>query len=108
MPGSRGSLPDLPRSCVSGAEMRYPGGPRSVEHALRNAPPFARASFSPGGTARSSSTTSSYAPAAAARAFPSALPPPAPVGEDGRKLSRLEILSRKKTRGIYGDWPEQD
>lgn len=86
--------------------MRYPGGPRSVEHALRNATPFVRASFSaPGGAARSSSSTTSYAPAAAARAFPSA--PPPPVGEDGRKLSRLEILSLKKTRGIYGDWPEQ-
>ncbi|CAO2193887.1 unnamed protein product [Urochloa humidicola] len=89
------------------AEMRYPGGPRSVEHALRIASPYARAAFAPGGAARSCSSTSSYAPAgAAARAYPSA--PPAPVGEDGGKFSRLELLSRRKTSGIYGDWPEEN
>ncbi|CAO2208861.1 unnamed protein product [Urochloa humidicola] len=93
-------------SAAEVAEMRYPGGPRSVEHALRNAPPYARAAFAPAGAARSCSSTSSHAPAAAARAFPSA--PPAPIGEDGRKLSRLELLSRKKTSGIYGDWTEEN
>ncbi|CAL4958532.1 unnamed protein product [Urochloa decumbens] len=93
-------------SAAEVAEMRYPGGPRSVEHALRNAPPYARAAFAPGGAARSCSSTSSYAPAAAARAYPSA--PPVPIGEDGRKLSRLELLSRKKMSGIYGDWPEEN
>ncbi|CAO2161268.1 unnamed protein product [Urochloa humidicola] len=94
-------------SAAEVAEMRYPGGPRSVEHALRNAPPYARAAFAPGGAARSCCSTISYAPAAAAatRAFPSA--PPAPVGEDGLKLSRLELLGRKKMSGIYGDWPEE-
>jgi hypothetical protein len=25
-----------------------------------------------------------------------------------RKVTRLELLSRKKMSGIYGDWPEQD
>ncbi|OEL25170.1 hypothetical protein BAE44_0013816 [Dichanthelium oligosanthes] len=90
-------------SAAEVAEMRYPGGPRSVEHALRNAPPLARAAYSPG-CRSSSSSSSSYAPAAT-RAFPSA--PAAAVGEDGRKLTRLELLSRKKMRGIYGDWPEE-
>lgn len=86
--------------------MRYPGGPRSVEHALRNAPPSARAAlFMPAPSGGAPRGSSSYAPAAA-RAFPS--PPDAETGEDGRKLSRLELLSRKKTSGIYGDWPEED
>ncbi|KAJ1282357.1 hypothetical protein BS78_03G045600 [Paspalum vaginatum] len=87
------------------AEMRYPGGPRSVEHALRNsrAPSPLPAAV---GASRSSSSSSSYAPPRAF-AFPS-VPAAAPVVEDGRKVSRLELLSRKNMRGIYGDWPEQD
>ncbi|RLN24154.1 zinc finger CCCH domain-containing protein 1-like [Panicum miliaceum] len=86
-------------SAAEVAEMRYPGGPRSVEHALRNAPPLARAAYAPGPRGSSGGSTNSYAPAA--RAFPSA--PAAAAGEDGREFSRLELLSRKKTRGIYGD-----
>ncbi|KAF8663108.1 hypothetical protein HU200_055705 [Digitaria exilis] len=94
-------------SAAEVAEMRYPGGPRSVEHALRNAPPSARAALlmpAPSGGAPRGSSSGSYAPAAA-RAFPT---PVAATGEDDVKLSRLELLSRKKTTGIYGDWPEED
>ena len=74
-----------------------------MEHALRNAPPLGRAAYAPGGRGISTST-SSYAPAA--RAVQSA--PAAAAGEDGRRFSRLELLGRKKTSGIYGDWPEED
>ncbi|WVZ72511.1 hypothetical protein U9M48_020957 [Paspalum notatum var. saurae] len=84
------------------AEMRYPGGPRSVEHALRNsrAPSPLPAAAGP---SRSSSSSTSYAPPPRAFAFPSV-----PAIEDGRKVSRLELLSGKKLGGIYGDWPVQD
>ncbi|EES00215.1 hypothetical protein BDA96_03G052200 [Sorghum bicolor] len=91
------------------ADMPFPGGPRSVEHALRNASPYVKAYSSPGSAAsahRSSSTTSSFAPSST-RAVPSI---PADAAGEGRrrKVTRLELLSRKKTSGIYGDWPGQE
>ena len=72
-----------------------------MEHALRNTTPLARAAYAPGARSSSIIIINSYAPAT--RAFPSA-----PAGEDGSKFSRLELLGRKKTSGIYGDWPEED
>ncbi|XP_066308322.1 zinc finger CCCH domain-containing protein 1-like [Miscanthus floridulus] len=91
---------------ASPAEMPFPGGPRSVEHALRNASPYAKAYSSPGSAAAAHRSSSSYAPSST-RSFPSV---PADVAGEGRrrKVTRLELLSRKKMSGIYGDWPEQD
>jgi len=77
-----------------------------VEHALRNASPYAKAYSSPGSAAAAHRSSSSYAPSST-RSFPSV---PADVAGEGRrrKVTRLELLSRKKMSGIYGDWQEQD
>lgn len=66
------------------------------EPARRSATPPARA-FSPG-------SGSIYGPATA-RAFPPGDDDAAEQGEP--KPTRLELLSRKKMSGIYGDWPEE-
>jgi hypothetical protein len=102
---------NLPRSSslCSSAEMPFPGGPRSMEYALRNSSSYAKA-YSPGSTAAAyrnstSTSTSNYAPATT-RAFQSVSADAA--GEGGCKATRLELLGRKKMNDIYGDWPEQD
>ncbi|AQK90540.1 uncharacterized protein LOC100276294 [Zea mays] len=94
---------------ASTTEMPFPGGPRSMEYALRNSSSYAKA-YSPGSTAAayrnsSSTSTSNYAPATT-RAFQSVSADAA--GEGGCKATRLELLGRKKMNDIYGDWPEQD
>jgi hypothetical protein len=70
--------------------MRYPKV--SEPAARRSATPPARA-FSVG--------SSIYGPATAA--FP---PDSDAAGQGKAKPTRLELLSRKKMSGIYGDWPE--
>jgi hypothetical protein len=71
--------------------MRYPKV--SEPAARRSATPLVRA-FLVG--------SSIYGPATA-RAFP---PDSDAVGQGKTKPTRLELLSRKKMSGIYGDWPE--
>ncbi|XP_062208777.1 zinc finger CCCH domain-containing protein 1-like [Phragmites australis] len=89
---------------ASAAEMRYLVGPRMVEQARRNVTPPARA-FSPRSAVGTSHGGSSYAMGSTARAFS---PVPAAAGQDDAKVTRLELLSRRKLSGIYGDWPEED
>ncbi|XP_062182433.1 zinc finger CCCH domain-containing protein 1-like [Phragmites australis] len=92
-------------SAAEAAGIRYPGGPRLVEPARRSATPPARA-FSPGPAAAGATRggSGSYAPGTA-RAFS---PVPAAAGQDDAKVTRLELLSRRKLSGVYGDWPEED
>ncbi|KAL6647647.1 hypothetical protein ACP70R_015084 [Stipagrostis hirtigluma subsp. patula] len=79
-------------SAAEVAEMRFAGGPRQAEHARRSATPPGRASSRAGGTC--------YAPAAA-RPLP---PAPAVAAPGEAKVTPLELLSRKKLAGVYGDW----
>ena len=84
--------------------MRYLVGPRMVEQARRNVTPPARA-FSPLSAVGTSHGGSSYAMGSTTRAFS---PVPAAAGQDDAKVTRLELLSRRKLSGVYGDWPEED
>ncbi|XP_010232992.1 zinc finger CCCH domain-containing protein 1 [Brachypodium distachyon] len=54
-------------------------------------------------------TVRSETSSASGRAFPPAVHqvPQEQEAAGGRRISNLERLSRKKTTGIYGDWPEQ-
>jgi hypothetical protein len=72
--------------------MSYPR--KAPESASRITTSPARGAFSAGG--------SIYGPATA-RAFP---PGSDAAGQGKAKPTHLELLSRKKISGIYGDWPE--
>ncbi|KAL5220494.1 hypothetical protein ABZP36_025207 [Zizania latifolia] len=91
-------------SSVFHAEIRHPGGPILPEPARRIATqlPAPRTFESAPLTVSSAHGNSGYASIAAAAGDPSQQP-----DQDVCKpITRLEILSRKKLTGIYGDWLE--
>ncbi|KAF0920395.1 hypothetical protein E2562_034851 [Oryza meyeriana var. granulata] len=112
MSGSRGSRytsPDLTRPRVFDAEIRQ--GSRlsmsSEQPARRSVAVTVPRTFDPVPTVAPPSRGNknigygASSMAAAASDHPADHPPP---DQEGRKLTRLEILSRKKMTGIYGDW----